>query len=192
MMIVWHLKASSESFAGKFVCNIICNTFWKPLQAVLLNVFQTNKWTEKSPWWNAEKKGPKLSTSKRPEIYWLEWMTTSAMIISAGRFPRHAMLISMLSAFMKQTLGSLDLLQCSFTHGLYRIDGQNRDSVIMSSWSVGLKSLSLKSFCLIIWPLGLFFKSQMSRVLVAWPESLPLKLLSWKRVGDFVRNVIIT
>ena len=51
----------------------------------------------------------------------------------AGRFPRHATLISL----MKQTLGSLDLPSRLEQLGLYQTDGKRPDGVTMIPWGMG-------------------------------------------------------
>ena len=52
---------------------------------------------------------------------------------SAGRFSRHATLISLI----KQTLGSLDLPSMLKPRGLYRTDGKRPDGVTMIPWEMG-------------------------------------------------------
>ena len=52
---------------------------------------------------------------------------------SAGRFPRHATLNSLI----KQTLGSLDLPSMLEPRGLYRTDGKRPDGVSMIPWEMG-------------------------------------------------------
>ena len=52
---------------------------------------------------------------------------------SAGRFSRHATLISLI----KQTLGSIDLPSMLEQRGLYRIDDKRPDGVTMIPWEMG-------------------------------------------------------
>ena len=56
---------------------------------------------------------------------------------SAGRFSRHATLISLI----KQTLGSLDLPSMLEPRGLYRTDGKRPNGATMNPWEMG-KQLS--------------------------------------------------